>query len=301
MTWIGKILAVLVMILAVAWMWFTVSVYVARTNWKAQADQYKTAYGDARAAVETEQRMHAGERDALARELTAERTKSAAQETQIAKLNADSTANAATAAALDQSYKTLQRSVTELQANLQSAITEVGSGRDRNTILEAEKVRLVIARETAEKDRQAAENAAKQAQAERLLADRRVEDLSTQVNELRQTSTAGGGGLPRPGGKAAAPVPEGLRGTVTASKDGYVVVSIGIDAGLTAGASVDVYRHGDNARYLGTVVIDQVYPKQAVGLFTPAAGSRPVGRLRPEELPQVGDLVGKLGSIGASR
>ena len=66
--------------------------------------------------------------------------------------------------------------------------------------------------------------------------------------------------VPNPGERRVPPpVPDGVRGTVTAAKDGYLVLSIGMDAGLVVGHTLDVYRADPKApRYLGTVVIENI-------------------------------------------
>ena len=72
MTWLGKILAILVMVMAVAGMWFTTSAYVARTNWKTQADMYKKSFEEAKAARDNEYRVYLAEKNALLSQLNSE-------------------------------------------------------------------------------------------------------------------------------------------------------------------------------------------------------------------------------------
>jgi len=300
MTWIGKILSVLVMVVALAGMWFTVSAYVARTNWKAQADTYKVAYEQAKAAVESEHRLHQSEKDALRRDYDAEVTKSGALATRLTTAETANKATVAQVGELSESLTKFDIDAKKAQANLQAALDEVGKARARTAALEDEKVLLTIAREVALKDKQAAENQAKQSNAEKVLADRRVEDLTAQLTDARATAGGTNGSLLN-SAKPPAAVPEGFRATVTAAADGYVVVSLGIDAGLTVGATVDIFRDGEGARYLGTVVIDRVYPKQAVGVFRPADPKRTFKQLRPEEQPKVGDTVGRVGNVSAQR
>lgn len=87
-------------------------------------------------------------------------------------------------------------------------------------------------------------------------------------------------------------LPEGLKGSVTDYKDGLVVINIGIDAGLSKGAKLDIYRDDDkDPQYLGTIVIERVYPKEAVAAFKPASG-KALKDLKPEELPKKTDTVG---------
>src|SRR5688572_24876827 len=71
MTWLGKILAFVVMILALVWMYFTVNVYVTRTNWKNESAKWRKAYDEAIAARESEHRIHQSSDSAYAQKVTA--------------------------------------------------------------------------------------------------------------------------------------------------------------------------------------------------------------------------------------
>lgn len=295
MTLIGKILAVLVLLLALVWMWFTVSVFVARTNWKNQAETYKAAYAEARTARETEHRAYQAEKDALERQVLSYDTRVKGLTEQIAKLQADAKVSETALANANMAAKNAEANAAELTARVQGMTDEVKKTRDRNNNLEDERVVLVIKREQAEKDRQAAENLARQASGDKLLAEQRLETAQAQVAELRSGGTTAAEAVRRSFEKPVAPLPEGVRGTVTAYSSGYVALSIGIDAGLTNGAVLDVYRSEGGGQYLGTVTVERVYPKEAVGKFRPADPTRTVGRLRPDELPKVGDTVGKIG------
>ncbi|HJZ58794.1 MAG TPA: hypothetical protein VKE74_27880, partial [Gemmataceae bacterium] len=85
------------------------------------------------------------------------------------------------------------------------------------------------------------------------------------------------------------PLYEGTRGTVTGYENGLVVLSIGLDAGVNPGAVLDISRLAEG-RYLGTVVVTDSYPKYAVASFKPV-GQKPISRLKPDELPKIGDRV----------
>ena len=75
MSWIGKILAVLGLLLALVSVWFTSASFAARTNWKVQADNYKKAYEEAKLAREGEYKTNLSERDALARQVRTEQSR----------------------------------------------------------------------------------------------------------------------------------------------------------------------------------------------------------------------------------
>jgi hypothetical protein len=99
-----------------------------------------------------------------------------------------------------------------------------------------------------------------------------------------------------PGGDAAS-----LTGKVTHVQDvdpqtgvqgELVQISPGLDAGLARGAVLNLYREvGKEWKQLGTVTIDTVYPKYAVGVFRPADANKPLRRLKPDEFPKIGDVV----------
>ena len=298
MTWIGKILSVFVLILGLAAMWFITTVFVARTNWKNDRDAWQTAYKNAETARATEIASYRTDKDSLERQLVAAQSHNKGLTESIAKLNGSNTL-------VVEENKRMTKVIADgdviavaLQAGLQALVDEVKKTRDRSNDLEKERVALVTAKEIALKDRQNFENQAKQATSDRLVAEGKIESLNTQIGELRASGGDPSKLLLNSFGRPPAPLPEGIRGTVTAYKDGFVSVSIGIDAGLTQGAVLDVFRSEGGGQYLGTIVIERVYPKEAVATFRPADAKRSVGKLRAEELPKAGDTVGKIGVSG---
>ena len=297
MTWIGKILSVFVLILGIAAMWFIATVFVARTNWKSDRDAWQKAYKDAETARATELNSYRTEKDALERQLAAAQTQSRGFAEQAAKLTGSNNLVLEEIKRLNKVINDSDIRTVEIQAILQSLTDETKKTRDRNNDLEKERVALVTAKEIALKDRQNYENQAKSAISDKLVADGKIESLNTQIGELRAAGGNPNALVLNSFGRPPAPLPDGIRGTITAYKDGYVSISIGIDAGLTQGAVLDVFRSEGGGQYLGSIVIERVYPKEAVATFKPANG-RSVNKLRAEELPKVGDTVGKVGVSG---
>jgi hypothetical protein len=298
MSWIGKILSVFVLILGLATMWFITTVFVARANWKADRDAYALLYEQAKKARLDEQASYRTERDALERQLAAEQTKSKGLSEEVAKLTGSNEQVAKEITRLEKIIKESDVTAAELQALLQAMTDEVKKTRDRNVLLEKERQDNIVARENALKDRQNFENQAKQALSDKAVAEGKIEDLNTQIAELRAAGGRADAIVLNSFGKPPAPLPDGVRGTVTNYRDGYVELSIGIDAGLTQGAVLDIFRTDDGVKYLGTVVVERVYPKNAVATFKPADSRRTLAKLRAEELPKVGDTVGKVGISG---
>ena len=67
MTWLGKILLVVVMLMALVWVWLIANDFATRVNWKAQAEMYKKGYQEVLKARQDEYAGHLAERDALYR------------------------------------------------------------------------------------------------------------------------------------------------------------------------------------------------------------------------------------------
>ena len=296
MSWLGKILTFLVLIGACVWAFFTVQVYATRTNWKARADAYEKAFKESEEARQKEARDNQSGRDALARLYAAE--KSLADDLTVAVADLSGTGRQLNKGYndLDNELKTAKADELIRAARLQTTQDEGEATRKRNIGLEDERVRLVLAKEIADRGRLSAENESKLSRA---IADenaKKVETLAALVTELRLAGGGSGGAVGRAIDKIPAPLPANIRGTVLRDIDGdFVHISIGIDAGLEPGSRLDVYRESGGGKYLGTLVVTRsVYTKEAVAEFKPARGV-PMAQLRPDELPRKGDVVGHVG------
>jgi hypothetical protein len=297
MSWFGKILTFLVFIGAGVWAYFAAAAFVTRTNWQVRADQYKKAFEDSEKFREKEARANAAALAALNQLYDAEKKR-------VEELDKGLTDLKATVAKDDATYKQLLNNYTALQAqaNVRDAQVkaiqdELKTTRDRNNLLQDQAVALVLLKEAADRAKLGAENDARLARAISDENAKRIETLTALVTELKQTGGAGGTAtVLRSVEKAPAPLPENIRGTVEAnmSSDGFVLIGIGIDAGLEPGSKLDVYRESGGGKYLGTLTVTgTLRPKEAVAEFRPA---RPVGltQLRPDELPKKGDIVGRV-------
>jgi len=295
MSWLGKILAVLVMVMAVAGMWFTASAFSLRTNWKLQADIYKEAYEKADKARKSEYELYLSKQDALSRQLSSEQASVASLTKRLTEADLIKDENVKKMALLEATIKDSDIRAVELQANLKASIDETKSLRDRNNELENKSVQLVRERQDSERGRLEAVIQARQADSARKILEQKADDLQAQLTDLKTSGGSGSASVQNRLNKPPAAIPDGLRGTVTAvANTGIVVVSVGLDAGLAVGSVVDVFRE-DAGRYLGTITIQDVHAKNAVGTFKPSDPRRTLKQLRPEELPKVGDTIGKVG------
>jgi hypothetical protein len=298
MSWFGKILTFLVLIGAIVWMSFTVNVYVTRTNWKVRADSFEKAFKESEAAREREFRDNQANREAVVRMYAAEKSRADDLEKALADV-------AAAGRKVDADYKAIEQNLRETDveakkrdARIKTIQDELADTRKRNNFLEDDRVKLVLLKEAADRDKLRADNEAKLARAISDENAKKVETLTALVTELRQTG--GGGGTAtvlRTVDRVPAPLPENIRGTVMRDMvDNFVHISIGIDAGLEPGSKLDVFRPTGGGKYLGTLVVTKsVYPKEAVAEFRPARAV-PVAQLRPDELPRKGDIVGLVGA-----
>jgi hypothetical protein len=293
MSWIGKILTFIVLIGAVVWMYFTVSTYAGRTNWKARADAFEKAAKESEANREREMRDNQLAREALVRLYRAEKERADQLEKGYQDLSASGRK-------LNEDYTQIENGLRESDveakktaARIKTIQDELAYTRTRNNTLEDDRVKLVLLKEAADRERLRAENESRLA---RSLADdnaKKVETLTALVTELRQTGGSGVASVLRSIEKVPSPLPENIRGTVTRDMvNNFVQISLGIDAGLEPGSRLDVYRESGGGKYLGTLVVTKsLYPKEAVAEFKPARPV-PLAQLRPDELPRKGDTVG---------
>ncbi|MBP3958477.1 hypothetical protein J8F10_24785 [Gemmata sp. G18] len=299
MSWLGKILTFLVLIAALVWAYFTVSVYVTRTNWKVRADTYAKALKESEDNRLAELTSTRAEKEQLVRQLETEKSRTT-------ELNGKYEELATLSKKGDDDFKKATDTLraTAAIAALKDAsekvtLSELTDTRKRNTELEDKVVKLVLSVQTAERERLRAENDSKLQRAVAEDNAKKILELTDLVAQFRQTGGTGTGAVLRTIDKVPPALPDNTRGTVLRDLAGdFVQISIGIDAGLEPGSRLDVYRESGGGQYLGTLVVTKsLYPKDAVAEFRPARRV-PVSQLRADELPRKGDTVGIISSGG---
>ncbi|VTR91021.1 Uncharacterized protein OS=Blastopirellula marina DSM 3645 GN=DSM3645_09607 PE=4 SV=1 [Gemmata massiliana] len=301
MSWLGKILTFLVLIAALVWAYFTVSVYATRTNWKVRADAYEKALKLSEANRDAELTSTRAEKEQLVRQLETEKIRTAELSNKYDELAALSKKGDDDFKAVTATLRATAAIASQKDASEKVTLSELTDTRKRNAELEDKLVKVTLEKETGARERLRAENDSK---LQRSVAEenaKKILELTDLVAQLRQTGGSGTAAVLRSIEKTPAPLPDNTRGTVLRdATNEFVQISIGIDAGLEPGSRLDVYRESGGGQYLGTLVVTKsLYPKQAVAEFRPARRV-PVAQLRADELPRKGDTVGII-STSASK
>jgi hypothetical protein len=280
MTVLGKILAILNLVLSLAVGAFIVMTYVARTNWHAayvsMQNQVKVSQADAQAFKKDMEQVR-GEKAQLQEQLDKQ------------KAAADKEQQMLTAQINDLGEK-LKRTGEE-NAKHVSAQSSAGAELQRRE-KEVEYLHKLMADRDAQltkKDAQVTQMRAAMVEAqinfnaehernERLLQEN--ERLSKDNRQIRQVSTSTSLRSEAP---KKNPPPEDIEGSVKAydSRSGFLTLNVGSDAGLARGNTLEIFRTLPEPAYLGMIQIMQVRPNEAV--------AKAVERLR--SAPQAGDRV----------
>jgi hypothetical protein len=276
MTVLGKVLAVLNLVLSLFVGYFIIANYVTRTNWH-------TAYAE----VEKQLKVARQEANTYRAEADEAKGKIKSQADDLRAINDKLKANDEVAAVQIRELKS--KLEAELAKNKVVQTTSVGltseTGRRQNEVeylkglLAARDDKMKNMEKQVEDSRAAAVEAQIAANSERernnnLLAQNEKLTKEIQKGQQAQASTVG----PRKN-----PPAEDVEGVVKATdpQSGYVTITIGTDAGIHKGNTLEVYRLRPEPAYLGTIEILAVHSNEAVG--------KPVSRMRGQI--QVGDTV----------
>jgi len=265
MTTLGKILAIVNLVLSVVVGAFIVMSYVARTNWheaynrvlqqqkvtQADAQAYKEEVANAQKVI-TAQQGDLKAKDQLvkdtqldaSRRVKAETARAEAALKQISELTSNSGGMTAQNERLQAEVKYYNGMVEQRNKELASKEKDVQTFRDRAVEME------ILSKRTQDMN-------------ERLLVQ--VENM-TKTLKVAET----GGARPRESGLAINPPNEAVEGTIkqTDPQSGLVTISIGTDKGVKEGNTLDVFRLKPEAAYLGAIVILNARPNEAVGRLT---------------------------------
>jgi chromosome segregation ATPase len=263
MTTLGKVLAILNLVLSVFVGALIVMSYVARTNWH-------TAYVD----VERQARLADADRKAYFEETVAlkDRVAKAEQDSQKANQDKEEAGRQHDAAilALNQRLSGEARRSNGFQGSLASMTSEL-ERRQREvnylgTLLAQRDDQLKTYEKAAEDARDRAVQEEMRARSEHQRNVSLLAKLEDQTKQLQKNERAAQAPLLQPNVPAANPPQADIAGIISRidAQSGLVTIDIGSDAGLSKGNTLEVFRLNPEPKYLGSIEILAVRPNEAV-------------------------------------
>jgi vacuolar-type H+-ATPase subunit I/STV1 len=281
MTAIGKIFAIINLLFSLVVAGFIVMIYVRSTNWAEAQKKWQASISAAEASIATKQQELDQEKASSAARVGDEQKRIKDLEDKVKGAEGDAKD---ARAALD-TYKKAntgdQLTQRAMQAELDKRKEEVLALEKQVKEKEELVVKYVEMKNKAVDDKVAADIRATsyQARAERM--ESRIRETETEIARLRRSGGSGGtsGGI----SLVSAPNPpsQNVEGIITEKNGELLRISIGSDAGLEKGHTLDVYRLKPSPQYLGQIRLTDVRHNEAVGV--------PVDRLKYPA--QKGDFV----------
>jgi hypothetical protein len=282
MTAVGKILVFLNLVFSLVVGAFVIMMYLARTHW---VDEYKKVSDQAKVlaaseqtyrneAIKAQQDSDAKVAKAVAdlKKIQADLETQIAENTQmrdrLAKAEQLRTGDSALASLSTSEVAKRQADVSQLRDSLKKE-TEVNSGlvKKNNELIEQATAATI------------------EKQAALALSKRMEEQVQQMARDMERMRASGGRGTATVRDNRRNPPPESVEGLVKSTdSSGLMTISIGSDAGLSRGQTLEVFRLSSipsQSKYLGTIRILEATPTQAV--------AQPVGRMASP--PQAGDRV----------
>lgn len=268
MTILGKIMAIFVFVLALAWFGLTAVVYSTRAEWKkAYSKALDEANKNAKDTEELKKQLLLERANISARQQAADQALNAlaAQRDELDKKYAELLATSNKAA--DASAQLLP-----IQQKYDAAIKKVQDQVDK---LSTETATLGTERDKYAKDAQLATNKANDAELQKKVYSDALDSANERLRtalEARLASAVGGAADAK------------FRGEVTAvTKDGLLGFSGGLNAGVVEGRVYKVTRTTAPS-FLGYVKVTVVDTQNSAGIFTPVKGGS-------DYIPKKGDII----------
>jgi hypothetical protein len=282
MTILGKMMAIFVLVLSILQGALTVMLFVSRAQWvrqnALQANQVQIASAST-SAMQAELEQARGEA----------KNERAALEARIVKLDQDLKAEAAKNTGLqrqlaDEMKKTNEQTAIAAAAQVDAKTRQADNERMLTAIKERDKANSDLVADN-KKEREDRVNAEIQMRTAVLNSQKMEERLRDAMRDLAKRSQPAGTTTTVSKTNAPNPPQESVEGLVSqVDQGGLMKLTIGSDAGLREGHTLDLYRIAavpSQSQYLGMVRIRKVTPNEAV--------AEPVGRMAAQ--PQRGDQV----------
>jgi hypothetical protein len=260
MTFVGKLLVVLIFVMTIVFMSFTLMVYSSHQNWRKAVEDPNTGFKVRLEQARQENSRLEAKRQETLNQLALER---AARAQAIAELEARS-------AGLEKQLATTDEQLRNLQIEHGKAVQTMETAQNQMSALRTEVDHLSqeVRRTRQDRDAQLAlvgemTNRLEEREGELSRAKEQNRQL---VSRLAQAQLV----LDRHDLSPDMPVddlPPELDGVVTAVRHGLIEVSLGADDGLRRGHKLDVY--SENGSYLGRLEVTQTSPDRSVGRLLP--------------------------------
>src|SRR5262245_3006688 len=276
MTYVGKTLVFVILVMALAQAGLQIMFHVAQANW---VDGY-TKLNDRYRAVQADNDAYQADAKAARDQRDADVAAVKAEMDKVVKQLQDKEAE------LQARNKELQQTKGQsTQSDASLASSEIGNARrpDENKNLDV----ALKERETRINDLATTNNdlrdRAVRAEIESKSVNEKNQNLVTQIEELSKELVRAKNGGPASAGSAGSmtaknPPPENVEGVVktTDPSSGLLTLSVGSDSGVLKGHTLEVFRMNP-PKYLGTVKIMDSRPNEAVGKPI----SKPSGTIQP--------------------
>jgi len=284
MTIVGKILVFFNLVFSLVVGGFAVMDYTARTHWADGFEKLKNQYEAARTNVSTYQAENAAlvkekqafneklfnlagksaglekaddvdkTAQAVAKVLKAAQEQSEAQKTELVGLRSQLAAEKKKVSSAETNATAAVEDVSRRQKDVDAMRLTLKGETDKNILLVRDNNDL--------RDRAvAAEIQSKSFKDMNARLESQLQEMARDVARLRTSA----GGAARGVARGTNPPPESVEGLVERAEGNDLLLSIGSDAGLAKGQTLEVFRLGGAPKYLGRIRIMEVSARQAVG------------------------------------
>ena len=280
MTALGKIFCILVLILSLVQGAFAVLLYTARTHWATQyaelEKRYKVAQASADQSAAEAQKAKADSERALAEQVAANKK----LEEELVSQKGQNTILTNKSQEADLARERAEATKTQATIEVQRMTADVEHLKETLKKQMAANTELVNQNNTLRQEKVAADIKANALSDRNKQMEEKLQDLARDLARLKSPVAATGVGAKA--GKN--PPADSIEGLIRQVDGGLVKITIGSDAGLVKGHTLEVFRLSsvpEQSKYIGTIRIIDVSNTEAVG--------QPMGRLAAPI--EVGDHV----------
>jgi hypothetical protein len=271
MTILGKILVIVNLVFALVTGFLIVTVFVTRTNWRDGYDKLRKRYDIAEANARIFSEESKETKNTAETELKKVKADLETKEKQVVDLEKEKTDNRA-------EFKSVEQRISLANANTKALTEEISRRKQEidnlKTAMGEKDQRVADLEQQNKQYRDNAISAEIQYKTEHERNLNLLQQNAELTKELERRPGVGGAAGAISTTSAKHPPQEDVQGVVleTDTKHGLITISIGTDAGVVKGNTLEVYRFKPRPEYVGTVTVIDANPHEAV--------ARPITPLR---------------------